>query len=79
MPVGAVNDSKIFWGSGMAGQKNVRVTLVKSAHGRLKRHKDCVRGLGLRKIGSSAEVVDTPSVRGMINKVSYLLRVEEIR
>lgn len=62
----------------MTDQKKVRVTLIKSAHGRLKRHKDCVAGLGLRKIGSSAEIGDTPSVRGMINRVSYLLRVEEI-
>lgn len=53
------------------------VTLVKSAHGRLKRHKACVAGLGLRRIGQAVQVEDTPAVRGMITKVSYLLRVEQ--
>jgi large subunit ribosomal protein L30 len=49
---------------------------VKSIHGRLKKHKACVAGLGLRRIGHTVEVEDTPSVRGMINKVHYLVRVE---
>lgn len=56
--------------------KKLRVTLVKSTVGRLKRHKACVAGLGLRRIGHSVEVEDTPAVRGMINKVSYMVRVE---
>lgn len=56
--------------------KKVIVTLMKSPIGRLKRHKDCVRGLGLRRIRHSVELEDTPSVRGMINKVSYMLKVE---
>ena len=55
----------------------IRVTQVKSTTGRLRNHKACVAGLGLRRIGHTVEVEDTPSVRGMINKVSYLLRVEE--
>lgn len=55
----------------------IRVTQVKSSHGRLQKHKACVAGLGLRRIGHTVEVEDTPSVRGMINKVAYLLRVEE--
>ena len=55
----------------------VKVTLVKSTNGRLKNHKACVQGLGLRRIGHTVEVEDTPSVRGMINKVQYLVRVEE--
>ncbi len=55
----------------------IKVTLVKSATGRLKNHKACVAGLGLRRIGHTVDVIDTPSNRGMINKVSYLLRVEE--
>lgn len=55
----------------------IRVTLVKSANGRLKNHKACVAGLGLRRIGHTVEVIDTPSNRGMINKVNYLLQVEE--
>ena len=56
----------------------IKVTLVRSTSGRLKNHKACVRGLGLRRMHSSAIVEDTPCTRGMINKVSYLLRVEEV-
>ena len=55
----------------------IKVTLVKSTNGRLKKHQACVRGLGLRRIGHTVKVEDTPSVRGMINKVNYLVRVEE--
>jgi large subunit ribosomal protein L30 len=55
----------------------IKVTQVKSVHGRLKNHKACVSGLGLRRIGHTVEVEDTPSVRGMINAVNYLVRVEE--
>jgi len=54
----------------------IKVTLTRSVHGRLKNHKACVAGLGLRRIGHTVEVEDTPSVRGMINKVSYMLKVE---
>lgn len=53
----------------------VRVKLVKSPFGRLPRHRECVKGLGLRRIGSVRELEDTPAVRGMINKVAYLLEV----
>jgi len=56
--------------------KTIRVKLVKSSAGRLKKHQACVRGLGLRRIGHSVEVEDTPAVRGMIDRVSYLLQVE---
>ena len=59
----------------MSGNKIV-VKLVKSPAGRLKNHQACVRGLGLRRIGHSVEVEDTPAVRGMINRVSYMVRVE---
>ena len=58
-------------------KKTVKVTLVKSMNGRLKNHKACVRGLGLRRMHQTAVVEDTPCNRGMINKVSYMLRVEE--
>ena len=61
----------------MTQGKKVKVTLVKSKHGRLKAHRACVAGLGLRRINQTVEVVDTPENRGMINRVSYLLRVEE--
>lgn len=57
-------------------QSKIRVTLKRSVAGRLKSHQACVRGLGLRRIGHTVEVEDTPSVRGMINKVPYLVRVE---
>lgn len=57
--------------------KTVRLTLVKSTIGRLKSHRDCVRGLGLRRMHHTVEVEDTACNRGMINKVSYLLRIEE--
>ena len=56
-------------------QRKLRVRLVKSYHGRLKNHKACVRGLGLRRIGQTVDVEDTPSVRGMISKVSYMVEV----
>ncbi len=55
----------------------IKVTQIKSTHGRLKNHRACVSGLGLRRIGHTVEVEDTPAVRGMINKVNYLVRVEE--
>ena len=55
----------------------VKVTQVKSTFGRLKKHRACVAGLGLRRIGHTVEVEDTPSVRGMINRVHYLIKVEE--
>jgi large subunit ribosomal protein L30 len=62
----------------MAKAKQLKVTLLKSRHGRLKNHKACVAGLGLRKIRQSVLVLDTPANRGMINKVSYLVAVEEV-
>ncbi|MEE4186518.1 MAG: 50S ribosomal protein L30 [Gammaproteobacteria bacterium] len=55
----------------------LKVTLLKSRYGRLKNHRACVAGLGLRRINHTVVVEDTPENRGMINKVSYLLRVEE--
>ncbi|WP_426417921.1 50S ribosomal protein L30 [Aestuariirhabdus sp. LZHN29] len=57
-------------------EKMIKVSLVRSTNGRLKNHKACVLGLGLRRIGHTVEVEDTPSVRGMINKVSYMVQVE---
>ena len=61
----------------MADSK-IKVTLTKSTIGRLKNHKACVAGLGLRKIHQTVEVPDTPANRGMINKVSYMVQVEEL-
>ncbi|WP_306173512.1 50S ribosomal protein L30 [Limnobacter humi] len=54
----------------------VKVTLVKSIIGTKEDHRATVRGLGLRRLNHSRILVDTPEVRGMINKVSYLLKVE---
>lgn len=54
----------------------IKVTLVRSVHGKLPRHRDCVKGLGLKRMWHTVEVEDTPSVRGMINKVNYMVSVE---
>lgn len=56
--------------------KTLKVTQIKSVSGRLKNHRASISGLGLRKIGHTVEVEDTPSVRGMINQVHYLVKVE---
>ncbi len=60
----------------MAKANRIKVTQMRSTAGRLQSHKACVSGLGLRRIGQTVEVEDTPAVRGMINKVNYLVRVE---
>ncbi|KJV28845.1 50S ribosomal protein L30 [Aquitalea magnusonii] len=60
----------------MSNTNTVKVTLVKSLIGRLESHKACARGLGLKKIRQTVEVLDTPENRGMINKISYLLKFE---
>ena len=62
----------------MVKPKELKVTLVKSKFGRLKSHRACVNGLGLRRIRHSVTVVDTPENRGMINRISYLISVEEV-
>ncbi len=59
-------------------EKHLKVTLVRSVQGRLKSHQACVRGLGVRRMHHSVVLDDTPENRGMINKVSYLLKVEEV-
>ena len=60
----------------MAKANKIKVTQTKSTIGRLQAHKSCVAGLDLRRIGHTVEVEDTPAVRGMINKVSYMVQVE---
>jgi large subunit ribosomal protein L30 len=57
--------------------KRLSVTMVRSKHGRLASHKACVAGLGLRRMHQTVVVIDTPENRGMINKVQYMLNVEE--
>lgn len=58
----------------MAGR--IKLTLVRSVNGRLRDHKACVKGLGIRRLHHSVTVKDTPENRGMINKVRYMLEVE---
>ena len=57
--------------------RQLRVTLVKSLNGRLAAHKACAHGLGIRRIHNPVMVEDTPENRGMIKKISYMLKVEE--
>jgi large subunit ribosomal protein L30 len=61
-----------------ATSSQVRLTLVKSKFGRLKSHRACVSGLGLRRMHHSVVVADTPENRGMINRIAYLLLVEQV-
>ena len=58
--------------------KQIAVTQIKSSIGRLKKHTSCLAGLGLRRIGHTVVIEDTPAVRGMVQAVEYMLRVEEI-
>jgi len=60
----------------MADGKKLKVTLVRSIIGTRPEHRASVRGLGLRRLNHTVEVLDTPSNRGMINAVSYLVRCE---
>ena len=55
----------------------IKITLVKSLAGRLKAHKACAKGLGIKKIHKTVEINDTPENRGMVNKINYLLKIEK--
>ena len=57
--------------------KKIRVTLVRSTNGTIGKHRETVRGLGLRRMHHTVELEDTPAVRGMIRRVDYLVRVED--
>ncbi|MDF2690808.1 MAG: rpmD [Gammaproteobacteria bacterium] len=57
-------------------KKQIKLTLTRSIHGRLKAHKDCAAGLGLKRLNQTVSVEDNPCVRGMINKIAYMLKVE---
>ena len=61
----------------MPGQR-LKVTLVRSKHGRGRIQRACVKGLGLRRVNHSVELIDTAAIKGMINKVSHLVKVEEV-
>lgn len=62
----------------MSEAKQVKITLVRSTFGRLKVHKDCIRGLGLRRMHQTVEVRLTPENLGMIRKVDFMLKVEDV-
>ena len=61
----------------MSAKNIIKVTLVRSTNKCVAAHKACVLGLGLRRINQMVEVEDTPCTRGMINKVSYMVKVQE--
>jgi len=61
----------------MADKKTMKVKLVRSIHGRLRKHRACVRGLGLRRMHQVVEVEDTAATRGMLNQVAYMVTVVE--
>ena len=62
----------------MAGQKKLRVTLVRGLTGRKEEHRATARGLGLKWRSHTVEVVDSPQTRGMINQIGYMLKVTEV-
>lgn len=55
----------------------IKVKLIRSKFGRLKAHRDCIRGLGLRRIGDTVILKKDPCILGMVRKVSYLLEIED--
>ncbi|WP_092593891.1 50S ribosomal protein L30 [Pseudidiomarina indica] len=57
--------------------KTIKVTQTRSSIGRLPKHKATLRGLGLRRIGHTVELEDTPAIRGMVNQVIYMVKVED--
>ena len=60
----------------MAERKEIRVTLVRSPNGSPRVHRECARGLGLKKMHQTVTLEDTASIRGMVNKIEYMVRVE---
>jgi large subunit ribosomal protein L30 len=58
--------------------KKFRITLIRGLGGRLKAHQACAQGLGIRRIHNPVVVEDTPQNRGMINKISYMLKIEDV-
>lgn len=58
-------------------KKTIKVTQTRSSIGRLPKHKATLRGLGLRRIGHTVELEDTPAIRGMVNQVIYMVKVED--
>ena len=61
----------------MTKPKTITATLVRSMHGRLKRHRACARGLGFRRMHQTVTVIDTPENRGMLREIDYMLNIHE--
>ncbi len=59
-------------------QRKLKLTLLRRKYGRKPSHLACVQGLGLKRINHTVEVEDTPCNRGMVNKIAYLLKIEEV-
>ena len=76
VPTKKVPTKKVPTKKAVSTKSTVSVTLIKSFYGRLPKHRATVTGLGLKRINHTVILEDTPEVRGMINKVSYLLKVE---
>jgi len=62
----------------MSSEKHLKVTQIRSLEGRSPRQRACIAGLGLRKLHNPVSIIDTPENRGLINKVSFMLKVEEL-
>jgi len=61
----------------MAKNKQIKITLVRSPIGFQPKHRECVRGLGLKRLHQTVVLEDTPAIRGMVNKIDYMVRVED--
>ena len=61
----------------MSKEETLKIKLIKSGIGRMKKHKLCIKGLGFKKLNQTVNVIDTPSNRGMINKISDMLEILE--
>ena len=61
----------------MSKDKTINIKLVKSGIGRMKKHKLCIKGLGFKKLNQTVTIIDTPSNRGLINKISDMIEIQE--
>ncbi len=61
----------------MSKEKTINIKLVKSGIGRMQKHKLCIKGLGFKKLNQTVTIIDTPSNRGMINKISDMIEIQE--
>ena len=61
----------------MSKDKTINIKLVKSGIGRMKSHMLCIKGLGFKKLNQTVTIIDTPSNRGMINKISDMIEIQE--